>query len=190
MSISQITNHIERVILKLATQFRNKTTDQAFVGVFAAQIQVLEDALYTLLGYWDVSIAEGVHLDTLGAYYFEYREGDSDAAYRVRVVAKKQALYGGASLANVLTVADALGLDVHVYPTDHGGVSGCYTVAVDTEAATPQQAVQWLRIFKTCKPAGVRINLNFVTEDTVTGGLLTFDTGPGFDDGYMGQSLQ
>ena len=71
----------------LTDQFR-KDKIQALAGVFAAQIQDIENVCFQLLEGRSLSSAVGVQLDGLGALVGQPREGRSDTTYRIWIAAR------------------------------------------------------------------------------------------------------
>lgn len=88
MDLTQITDHTARALSRVVTQFRGSEFE-GLVRAFAAEIQVAEDALFSLVfAIRSPDLASGTTLDKLGALVgAEPRASLSDVAYRVRVQA-------------------------------------------------------------------------------------------------------
>lgn len=183
--LSKILDHTVRAIQNLPQLLRDSTTIQALVKSYCDQVQDLEEGLYTLINYWDLDTAEGSHLDRLGSFFEEYREGDSDVEYRKRVKAKRRALSRGTTIEDLISVCTLLGLD-EVTVTE---ANATYYVTTGSYLfASNAKAEQYCRIIRACKPAGVRLNFEYFLSSS---GLLILNTGTdGLGVGKLGGVLQ
>jgi hypothetical protein len=88
MTITKITTHIEDARRRLLAQYRGKTTVDGSLKAGTQQIQDLEDCFWDMMWKRSVNSAFGYQLDVLGKIVGQPREGWSDAAYRIAIIAK------------------------------------------------------------------------------------------------------
>lgn len=93
MTVSQITNHDDQALARLAEQFKDQANIAAVIQAFADQIQDAEDALYALINCRTVAYATGATLDAVGEMVGQPRSIDGpdatdDEAYRALIYAR------------------------------------------------------------------------------------------------------
>jgi len=82
MPLTQITDHAERALDRLAAQFRDKPRIAAILNALSAEVQEVENMLFDLLNKRSIDGGEGVQLDKLGTIVGQPRRGRTDAEYR------------------------------------------------------------------------------------------------------------
>lgn len=88
MSITQITDHSDAAVARLAEQFKEKTRISGLIQAFIDQYQLTENMFFDLLNFRSINSAVGAQLDILGAIVGEDRRGRTDEPYRKAIVAK------------------------------------------------------------------------------------------------------
>ena len=86
--IQLITDHIQQAQDKLREQYKNKPNFLAFLDTFVKQVQDLEEVFYNLSVSRSILEAIGIQLDLLGELLNRPRQGKSDEAYRISLLAK------------------------------------------------------------------------------------------------------
>lgn len=79
--LEHATNHRERAIGALISQFRDKARFTKLVEIFIRPFQEIEDAIWDLYTKRRLDMARGVQLDIIGKIVDEPRSGLSDADY-------------------------------------------------------------------------------------------------------------
>jgi hypothetical protein len=89
MSVSEITNHVERAIDRLVQQYKEKPKLNSLIASFVEQFQELETAGKDLNDNRSINTALGTNLDNLGTIIGLTRNpGESDALFRARLQAQ------------------------------------------------------------------------------------------------------
>jgi hypothetical protein len=88
MAITPITDHKQRALDRLIEQYRDKPVIASIIGVFADQVQELEDIIQTLCTERTVAAADGETLDLLGDLVGIARQGFDDEFYRILIFVK------------------------------------------------------------------------------------------------------
>src|SRR5262249_50537515 len=124
ITVDYISDWASRLRTRLYTQFRNKTTWNAWIdNVLAPQFQDLEDAAQTLLGIVDIDNSQGAQLDVLGRIVGRQRNGDDDPTYRLHLKATIAANKSSGDPESLYTVFHALLGDIgFVITTSYIGV--------------------------------------------------------------------
>jgi hypothetical protein len=91
IDVEYIADHHARAVAKLAMQYRDKPLLAALLGVFDAQVQAIEDGLYSIKTGYVLSAAAGEQLDVLGRIVGQDRESANDTEYRLRIAARIRA---------------------------------------------------------------------------------------------------
>ena len=156
----------------LISQLRSKETAYLVAEALGAETQEAEFAIYTLKDYQDIDLAEGVHLDNVGAYYGELRQGRTDENFRRVIKAKKVAISCGGTAGGVYKTAAAIidgisGAVARVESHDQfapgsptGAVNGFLQVNITGAAFTDLGVINdIIRLLRLAKPAGVRLNV-------------------------------
>ena len=168
----------------LTDQFR-KDKIQALAGVFAAQIQDIENVCFQLLEGRSLSSAVGVQLDGLGALVGQPREGRSDTTYRIWIAARIRLNLSHGSAEDIYGIfSPLLEAGQSVALTEY--YPGAFLLDI-YNATTPTAAAQFSSILKLAKPGGVRASLIY-SEQNETDTFLFADnteitsTSQGFSD--------
>lgn len=82
-TITHKTNVEQQSLDYLISQFRDKAVIEAIVKAVAAEVQEIEDSLFSVLEGRRLRTAEGVQLDNIGQEVGVQRRGTSDDQYRV-----------------------------------------------------------------------------------------------------------
>lgn len=82
MSLAQITDHTDRAVARLPSQFRESPVFVALMRAFAGPGQGVEDALWALLVLRDIINGTGATLDGIGDLVGQPRNGQLDDQYR------------------------------------------------------------------------------------------------------------
>lgn len=82
MAIEHITDHSDRAVALLLSQYQGKPLMEGFVRAFLDEVQEYEDELWTLVGLLDIDRATGIDLDRIGRIVVQPRSSESDDAYR------------------------------------------------------------------------------------------------------------
>ena len=91
MALSQVTNHIEEMLLQRLEEFKKKVRFTAILEIFGQQIQELETVAFQVLEETnDIDIAVGAQLDGIGDIVGEDRAGRTDTDYRLAIRARIQ----------------------------------------------------------------------------------------------------
>lgn len=88
MTITKITDHVDRALARLITQFRNSVSHRGLLASYVAEVQEAENALFDILVQSSIADATGAQLDGLGQILGERRNGRSDEVYRQAVAAR------------------------------------------------------------------------------------------------------
>jgi len=78
----KIENHVEQAKSRLTSQYQNTQGLLRYIEIIATRIQVLEDAMFTLLTDRWLENAEGVQLNLIGQIVGEGRLGRNDETYK------------------------------------------------------------------------------------------------------------
>jgi hypothetical protein len=103
--LEHATNHRERAIGALISQFRDKARFTKLVEIFIRPFQELEDAIWDLYTKRRIDTAQGVQLDTIGAIVGERRSGLSDAEYRPILRVAVKVLFSNGTGPNLIRIA-------------------------------------------------------------------------------------
>lgn len=104
MTIEQDNDHVRRTLRRLRSQFQEKPNIAALVSAFAAEMQGIEDALFSLLTQRLLASAVGVQLDTMGRIVKRAREGLGDDDYRAVLTAWIRANRSGGTGNDIIDV--------------------------------------------------------------------------------------
>lgn len=119
MSLQQTTNHIERALDRLLSQYREKPNLAGWMSAFTAEVQEIEDAFFGLLLQRFLSNAVGEQLNIIGRRVGLERKGLDDVRYRVFLRAWIRANRSSGTGDDVLEVADLAlqGADITFIPS-------------------------------------------------------------------------
>lgn len=157
-SLSTITDYADRVVARLAQQFKKSVGLKGLLTAFAAQAQEIEDALYGMLVTRDLSLAEGATLDKIGSIVGAPRAGLDDAAYLLRIRAQILINRRSGEIETLITICTLLfpGAVARLVElaADPGALVHIYLEGVTTDYATASRIAALLRA---AKSAGVRL---------------------------------
>lgn len=88
MSVTKKTSHVADAPTRLVEQFKGQANVEALLGVFAQQVQELEDALFEILDESTLETAVGAQLDGFGTIVGEERQGRTDNDYRLAIASR------------------------------------------------------------------------------------------------------
>lgn len=118
MTLEHVTTHVEDAADKVLFSLDDAATAQAFLAAFVKQIQLLEDAAWSVLMDKWLDTAEGAQLDNLGRIVGQPRGGFDDATYRRWLAARILLNRTSGTIPEILQIAeqvvDAPGV-THVY---------------------------------------------------------------------------
>ena len=84
---AQVTNHVAAAQARLLVEYQQSPNLQGLIGVFAARVQLIENALYAVMTQRALSTASGQQLDNLGKIIGLLRSsvpgGNVDAVYAI-----------------------------------------------------------------------------------------------------------
>ena len=89
MPLTHITDHQDRAVARLASQYQASVTVPALVRLATAEHQVLEDALWADFQL-DLATATGAQLDLFGKLVGQARGGMDDTTYRLWIQARSR----------------------------------------------------------------------------------------------------
>lgn len=127
MAVEQITEHVEQCQSRVLTQF-SRPNMAGLITALGNQVQALEDAIFTLLGAFDVASATGAQLDATAAIVGVNRYGLSDAQLRTLLYGLITLHNGSATAETIVSVAKALFQTDQVFFAD--GQSGKHQAQV------------------------------------------------------------
>jgi hypothetical protein len=174
MPLEHITDHAERAIARLPTQFR-KPRIESLVRALCRPMQEVEDMFWDLLTKRGLNTAVGVHLDNLGRIVGQLRGGLSDDSYRTRIRVRI-ALNKGSGTPNDLLKIFRLLVPAPQAVTLLEQFPAAFVMRVGD--VLPVVAADLAAILQSAKVAGVRAVLEYsLASDSDS---FTFDgTGPG-----------
>lgn len=109
MTITQITDHSDRALARLPSQFEAATNLQALVSLCASRIQIIESVFWDLLNFRALSTATGLQLDNAGQVLnLDRILAESDASYRARLFAATSQLEKSGEPEHVIEVFNFL----------------------------------------------------------------------------------
>ena len=185
MSITKITDHVERGLARLPMQFRGKPNFESLLTVLLTPVQRFEDAMWQVLTERGIDNAVGEQLATLGRIVGQPNTGLADADYRRYVRARIAVNKSSGRPEDLIAVAQAvLGSDSQVIVQR----SGTATVIVElTEIIDAATATAMGTLLQATVDAGVR--LIFIYTLSEPDDTFTLDVGPGLDVGHLAGSL-
>lgn len=178
MSLGEITTHEEDAKNALLSQYRGLPNIEALVGIFAKQVQAVEDVLCDLFELRKIDNAFGGTLDNLGIVVGQDRQGFSDTFYRNLLKAKigENTSQGDIDkiidIAKLLTGADLVHLDEYCQQS--------FSLSVDVDI-DPTLVNFFYERLNRVDMAGVRFE-NLICFDPAEG--FAFAGGPGTADGF------
>lgn len=105
---TRITDHADRALRRLLTQYREQPNFAAFVRAALEQVQSLEDVFFELIDERQLPVAVGAQLDVYGRIVGESRNGLSDDRYRTRILARLIVNRSRGRVSDLLAVARTL----------------------------------------------------------------------------------
>lgn len=178
---AQITNHVAAAQARLLVEYQQSPILQGLIGVFAARVQLIENALYAVMTQRALATASGQQLDNLGKIIGLPRSavpgGNVDATYAIWLRVQILVNVSTGAAPNLIAICLADG-DVGNIPQvlDSGPASCIVRVGgvATTQPSTLSAALQ------TARAAGIHL----VTEYLATTSALSFTL-----DGTSAQAL-
>lgn len=182
MAIEEKTEHIAEAQANLLEQFKDKTNFDATLKAFVQQIQETEEAGFQLLNDRYLGTAVGEQLDGIGQIVGEERKGRSDADYEIGIRARIQLNVSEGTIEDIIGLVIALAGDAITVRIIEDFPAAFEVITNDPiDAATAILIAQFID-----EGRGAAIKKIFTYGTT---GAFTFDSGPGFDIGKLGNSL-
>ena len=182
--LTQVTTHVADAKARLSGQYKEKPLIEGTVGIFADQIQDIEDTLFALLDIELLANATGQFLDDLGSLVVLDRQGVSDDFYRILIAVKIIKNFSKGEPAALIRATRLIfqTTEVHYMNLGHAAV-GLY-VSATYPALIPGEFIY--ENLQEIVAAGVKIEFISFTSDTLDSDLVfAFDggtTGAGFTD--------
>ena len=107
-SIAHIADHVERAKARLVTQFRETASHGKMVELLTSEVQVLEDAIFSILSTASIDLSSGAQLDRIGKVLGCARDAHTDAQYRVFLKAQILANRSMATAPELLTILETI----------------------------------------------------------------------------------
>lgn len=114
MAFEHVTDHEDRALARLLTQYADKDGVRALVSAGAGAVQTIEDVVWQLYTLRTLGDATGTQLDTLGAIVGQAREASTDARYRARIRGRILANRSNNSAEAIIGIAQAVVNDANL----------------------------------------------------------------------------
>lgn len=186
--ITPSTDHLERALANLVSQFRNKVAVEALVQP-VAQAQQAEDALIDILESRNLDTATGAQLDNLGYLVGAERAGFSDAAYRVAIreqIATNTSQSTVEDLLRVITLFDVGAPAGSWQISDSGVASMVIELMKKARALSTSEATTLATLLRAARAAGVYAYLVWPDETAVGAQYFSFGPDPDADGDSFG----
>lgn len=186
--IEHSTDHLERALANLVSQFRNKVAVEALVQPIA-QAQQAEDALIDILESRDLDTATGAQLDGLGHIVGAERGGLADAAYRVVIrerIATNTSQSTVEDLLRVITLFDVGAPAGSWQIKDSGAASMIVELRKKARALSTAEATALAVFLRQARAAGVYAYLVWPDETAVGAQYFSFGPDPDADGNSFG----
>ena len=102
-----IPNHVELLLDRLPSYFKNAPDFKATLTVFGDRVQDLEDVIYSMIVGRMLDTGQGVQLNQYGTTVGQSRQGRTDEEYRRLIRAKIRLNLSTGRIADILGAADA-----------------------------------------------------------------------------------
>lgn len=160
--MDRITNHSEQAVERLISQYRQNLDFIGILSAFCAQIQELENGIFTLYSRLDLSSVTGIQLDNLGTIIGVRRQGFNDEIYRTMLWAKLFSNISNGTPNEIINIFKVLtkstNIDfIEIYPA---------TIQIQGNANIDQSIEPYINpILQKALGAGVQINGLVLYED-------------------------
>ena len=190
MSLSQITDHVQRALDRVVTQFRESGFFKGMLSVLSAEVQANEDGLWSLLqAIRSVAVATGTTLDNIGALVGTPPRGiKSDVQYRTRIEAQIIANRCSGESARIYAIAKKMvsAWNVANQPRITEYLPGTYEIACDPRSTIVNdetEAKELATLLNDASAAGVRAIV--ISQQVAEASAFAFagGTGLGFGSG-------
>jgi hypothetical protein len=160
----QITDHADRGIDRLPSQFRDKPKLEALLRVLLGQVQDVEDALWQLFTQRALAGATGVTLDAIGKLVGQPRNALSDADYRRYISARIATNRSKGKISDLYKIARLIinDLDAALYLDNQGNAAA--VMKVTGIVLDDDLAAILIEFLQDAAKAGVRIILESQTD--------------------------
>jgi len=175
MSIEHITDHADRGVDLLITQYRELPRFEELLRVLLEEVQIAEDLAWKALTGRMVDTAVGVQLDTIGRIVGQPRVSDDDEKFRLYVKARIAVNSADGTPDDVQAVAELL---LEGRPWEFRELYPA-TIIVDTEQLT-EHADIIAGLIRLARSSGVAFSLHFSEEPSSES--FTFAEGDGEED--------
>lgn len=164
--ITPITDHRERALARLPSQFNGAANLQALISLLGDRYQEIENVLQELFSYRALSTAYGKQLDNIGTILNLSRKlGETDSSYRARLFAETSELEKSGEIESLIEVFNLL---LGVTPGTHVGElypAGIQmTVHTDADPEDPVIDSQVVAAMDIVKAGGIKLYLQIASE--------------------------
>lgn len=188
MALAQITDHIQRALDRVVTQFRESGFVKGMLSIFAGETQASEDGLWSMTqAVRSVPTATGTTLDNLGALVGTPVRGlKSDTQYRARVSTQIVANRGSGEFDSVYEVSKLMvgAWNVSGQPKITEYFPGVYEIACDPRASIVNdelEARELAIVLNDSSAAGIRGIV--ISQQVAAAAAFAFDGGTGLGFG-------
>ncbi len=171
------TEHVERGLSRLIEQFKNKPRIEALLRSYLDEVQLLSDAIWSVIVERLVDDAVGYQLTVLSRLVGENVRLDDDERQRVLVRARVAVNRSHGNGNDILTVAELLLGDASFALTEH--FPGAMVLTIEDAIAFTPALEQ--RMLEEAAAGGVRIDVHFSADEPED--WFRFGTGPGWGEG-------
>jgi hypothetical protein len=184
-------DHLGELLDELLAYFRTRGRFGALASALASQLQELEESLQELRDERTLDVAAGAQLDQYGLLVGEPRGGLTDAEYRRFIDARLLANTSGGDVDRILDiiriVTQTLDVDVRYRLIGSGPA---YTLEiVRLGHLTGERLARVLGLLDAISPAGTAYRFVEGIHPAMSDGPFRFDSGPGFDRGFLSTLL-
>lgn len=165
MPATHVTDWQERLLGRLAQQFRGKAKIEAVVSAIAAQAQEIENALYDTLTLHGIDSATGDTLDVVGRIVGRERGGLSDAVYRLYLKGQIRANRSSGTPADILEVFAIVFPGASLSLAEIDFPAGFLLVAFDTDGFTTDELAAAVSFLRRIRAAAIRATIVYSTTD-------------------------
>ncbi len=116
--ITQITTYVSDVANLIISQFKGRQRLTGLINIFVEHAQLIENALFPMIQYRQLSYAYGAQLDVIGAIVGISRNGLDDATYYVFIVGTIAKNFSDTTSAAMLNIVQTLYQAQYVFKKD------------------------------------------------------------------------
>jgi hypothetical protein len=164
--ISPISEMVDRAVSRLIEYFRKGPRNRSFVGGAVTEVQILEDALSTLVGL-SLDNSTGETLNQIGRLVREPRAGLDDVSYAAAIRTRILASRSRGRIQDLISIARSINSDAYPVITESFPPQltffGLFTGSPDAAL------VRIGRVLRSAKAAGVRLDLALGSAEGVIG---------------------